>query len=446
MRAIIVGAGPTGLFTAIALARRGHDVVLVDRDPGPPASGTWHRKGVMQFHHAHTLRGPVVEALRAEMPDVLERLVAAGAVVADAADGRPAALLCRRATFDAVLRQRAMGEPGISVHTGHVGGLIRQHGRIRGVTLLDGTLTGDVVIDASGRASRFTGDVRPPAEASDCGAVYIDRQYRFHAELPSAPKVPVNSPIGLSLSFAGYFAIGFLHDDRTFSITLAHDGTDRRLRRLRHADVFEAAVGAVPRLSEWTDPRRARPIAPVRPGGRLVNGYRGQLDPAGRPATPGMISVGDAVCTTTPLAGRGVTLALAQARALLRALDQHGTDIDSATIQFDHWCTENVRPWFDDHVRNDADRLRRWSGGDVDTTRRLPSDLIVAAATMRSADVALRTAVEPYARMDALPASLDAVEPRAREIFAAGWRPDVPDGPTRAELADLCDPRQDGAA
>ncbi|MDT5002570.1 MAG: hypothetical protein QOK12_4675 [Mycobacterium sp.] len=72
MRAIIVGAGPTGLFTAMALASRSHDVVLVDRDPGPPASGTWQRKGVMQFHHAHTLRGPVVEALRAEMPDVLE--------------------------------------------------------------------------------------------------------------------------------------------------------------------------------------------------------------------------------------------------------------------------------------------------------------------------------------------------------------------------------------
>jgi hypothetical protein len=39
----------------------------------------------------------------------------------------------------------------------------------------------------------------------------------------------------------------------------------------------------------------------VLPGGKLFNGYRGQLDPAGRPATPGMISVGDAVCTTTPL-------------------------------------------------------------------------------------------------------------------------------------------------
>jgi flavin-dependent dehydrogenase len=182
----------------------------------------------------------------------------------------------------------------------------------------------------------------------------------------------------------------------------------------------------------------------VRPGGKLVNGYRGQLDPAGRPATPGKITVGDAVCTTTPLAGRGVTLALAQARALIRALDQHGADIDSATMRFDQWCTENIRPWFDDHVRNDADRLRRWSGGDVDTTRCLPSDLIVAAA-MGSGNVALRTAVEPYSRMDALPASRDAVEPRAREIFAAGWRLDVPDGPTRAELAGLCDARQVGA-
>lgn len=53
--------------------------------------------------------------------------------------------------------------------------------------------------------------------------------------------------------------------------------------------------------STGTEPRRARPIAPVLPGGKLFNGYRGQLDPAGRPATPGMISVGDAVCTTTPL-------------------------------------------------------------------------------------------------------------------------------------------------
>ena len=39
--------------------------------------------------------------------------------------------------------------------------------------------------------------------------------------------------------------------------------------------------------------------------------------------------------------------------------------------------------------------------------------------------------------MRALPASLDAAAPRVREIYAGGWRPPVPDGPTRDELAEL---------
>lgn len=38
-RTIIVGAGPTGLYCAIALARRGHDVTLADRDAGPGPGG-----------------------------------------------------------------------------------------------------------------------------------------------------------------------------------------------------------------------------------------------------------------------------------------------------------------------------------------------------------------------------------------------------------------------
>ena len=39
--------------------------------------------------------------------------------------------------------------------------------------------------------------------------------------------------------------------------------------------------------------------------------------------------------------------------------------------------------------------------------------------------------------MRALPASLDAVQARVRRIYADGWRPPVPDGPTRDELAAL---------
>ena len=79
MRSVIVGAGPTGLYTAIALARRGHQATVIDRDPGP-ARGQWRdRKGVMQFHHPHHFRQQVADALLAEMPEVWHGLLAAGA-------------------------------------------------------------------------------------------------------------------------------------------------------------------------------------------------------------------------------------------------------------------------------------------------------------------------------------------------------------------------------
>ena len=68
MRTAIVGAGPTGLFLGTALARRGHEVTVVDRDPGPRSDGSWPRRGVMQFHHAHGFRGQVVDALDAGDP------------------------------------------------------------------------------------------------------------------------------------------------------------------------------------------------------------------------------------------------------------------------------------------------------------------------------------------------------------------------------------------
>ena len=433
MRTVVVGAGPTGLFLATALARRGHEVVVVDRDPGPPPGSEtiWQRKGVMQFDHAHTFRRQTIDVLGAEMPEVLDDLAAAGARVAAGADDRPVALLCRRATFERVLHQRAARQPGVRLHCGHVDRIEQSDGKAVGVAVDGRNLPAGLVIDASGRSSRFTDGIRPRAEGEDCGAVYVTRQYRLHTSTDTGP---MNSPIGLTLGFPGYWAIAFLHDNGTFSITFTHDGTDKGLRMLRRDEVFDAAVRTIPQLSEWIDSSRAQPISRALPGGRLYNTYRGQLDTTGRPVLPGLISAGDAVCTTTPLAGRGISLALMQARELIDILDCNDADIITATRQFDRWCEDHIRSWFDDHRYTDSDRLRRWSGGDIDLSRRLPSDLIVAAA---GADPALNDVVRGYAAMDAMPASLAPADARAREIYASGWRPPVPDGPSRAELSEV---------
>lgn len=431
MPTVIVGAGPTGLFTAIALARRGRRVVVVDRDPGPGADGVWRRRGVMQFEHAHTFRGPAVEALQDQIPDALRALRRAGARVLTAEDGAPIALHSRRALFERVLRETAWREPGLTLITGHVDGVRRDAGRAVGIRVGGDVLPADLVIDASGRASRAMREgAHVSAEGGPCGASYVTRQYRL---VEAAAPGPVNSPIGLSLSLGGYFAVAFLHDGGNFSVTITHDGTDSRLHTLRHPDVFEAAVRAIPMLAEWVDPRRAYPTTSVLPGGRLHNSYRGQLDDAGRPVRPGLIRVGDAVCTTTPLAGRGVTLAFRQAQALVTFLSRD-SDTDTVTADFDGWCRTHIRPWFLDHVRCDGDRLRRWGGGDVDLGSPLPSDLVVAAA---AADSTMRSQVIPYDRMAALPASLDPLQRRAKAVYATGWRPPVAAGPDRHELAAL---------
>src|SRR5690349_19868875 len=79
MHVAVIGAGPTGLFLGCGLARRGHDVTVVDRDEGPRADGSWPRRGVMQFAHAHAFRPQVGDALRSELPDGYDAWLAAGA-------------------------------------------------------------------------------------------------------------------------------------------------------------------------------------------------------------------------------------------------------------------------------------------------------------------------------------------------------------------------------
>ena len=68
------------------------------------------------------------------------------------------------------------------------------------------------------------------------------------------------------------------------------------------------------------------------------------------------------------------------------------------------------------------------------TFSRLPSDLIVAAA---EAYPELNSTIMPYVMMRTLPSSLNAIEPRVRHIYAGGWRPAMPEGPSRGGLAEL---------
>jgi 2-polyprenyl-6-methoxyphenol hydroxylase-like FAD-dependent oxidoreductase len=424
------------MFCAMTLARRGNEVIVVDRDPGPPASGRWARRGVMQFRLPHFFRPIVRQVLTETLPDVWDALLAAGGIPARP-PGFPAELTgleCRRSTFEQAVWAAARREPRLALRTGHADRPVTRHGRVSGVVVDGQIVDADLVIAAGGRASRFADEVRPPAEASTCAFSYVARMYRARPGTQLA-----SSGLPMSWRYRGYQVMVFPQDDGTLSTLIERPTADEALAPLRHNRCFEAVAPLIPQLAPWIDADRFEPITDVMAGGGLTNSYRGQLDDQGRAAIPGLFFVGDTVCTTYPAAGRGVSLGLRQAQALLGMLavldPGRGADLGDVAEQFDAWCTANIRPWYEDHVYWDATLRHRLGGGDIDIEARLPSDVICAAAEV---DPAIWPAAGPYLAMQALPAALDPVRDRARTVLRTGWRPPYTAGPSRDELAEAC--------
>lgn len=430
MRTLIVGSGPTGLLLGAALARRGHQVTSVDRDPGPNGD-VWTRRGVMQFEHAHGFRPQVSMVLQAEWPEAFDRWLSLGArpveVPNPVGSRQVLGVLSRRSTFERALHREAEQQPGLTLRTGHVDGLVLDRGKVLGARVDGSFVEAELVVDASGRSGRLAGSRAlrgGPDLDGDCGLAYVDRTYRLRAGAEPGPMV---TPIAYLAEFDGYQCLVFLHESGHFSVVLVRPTQDAALKELRSEAAFEAACRAIPALAEWTEPDRAHPTSDVLVGGALRNVYRRQA------GTPGLVAVGDSVATTTPTRGRGIAMAFMQATALLAILDQ-GADPSTVAAPFGTWCQSNIEPWVADHIAIDTGMVRRWKGEDLDLSIPLTSDLIAAAV---EADPRIGQHAAGYFAMTALPATLRPAEPLARAVYQNGWRPPYSSGPTRDELVDI---------
>jgi len=386
----------------------------------------------MQFHHAHVFRSQAVEVVRTEAPEAYDAWLAMGAEPAER-DGELVGVRSRRVTYERALRLTAAAQPGLAIRQGHVDEVAVRGGRAAGLRVDGSTLDADVVVDASGRGGRVT---RPLGErqglGGSCGIAYVDRVYQLR---PGAELGPLSGPIAYVGTHDGYLVLIFPHEERFFSVIVIRGSKDKELARLRDEAVFEAACRAVPSLAAWTEPQRSVPVTSVLPGGNLLNLYQGQRRPDGSLVLPGLLFAGDAVCTTTPIYGRGVATSLMQVAELLRLLDGAGAaDIDDVGEPFADWCEDHMRPWVVDHIEIDEGLGRRWGGQDIDLVARIPSDLVVQAA---SQDPAIGEALGPWASMRGLPSSLDAVRERARAVYASGWRPAYDEGPSRDQLVAM---------
>src|SRR5690348_839718 len=134
----VLGAGVAGLAAALLLARDGHRVTLVERDPlplgAPDDAPGWPRRGIPHFLQPHAFIPRGREELRRHVPDVYDGLLDAGAQEVDLRRKLPGEvrpedealhyLGARRPLLEWALRKAVTGEPGITVRDGeHVRGL-----------------------------------------------------------------------------------------------------------------------------------------------------------------------------------------------------------------------------------------------------------------------------------------------------------------------------------
>ena len=464
---IIIGGSVAGLATALALADAGHRVEILERDAQEPpttvaeaADRQWAT--VPQAVHSHAFASLACNLLRERAADVYQGLLSAGGREINLLDTPPPALAplqrrpgdddlrmvtVRRSTFELVLLQQTLKRAGVRLTRGvTVRGLLvapDDPRRVAGVRLADGAeRTADIVIDASGRRSAMStwlteaGLPEPRTESENCRIVYYTRHYRLLADQPPGP---LNRGFGAGGLWDSYTAVLFLGDNRTFSISLGVLPEDTELKDVRHPDAFTAAVRATPMLAGWVAPGNAEPISGVHAMGSLDNMLR---LPTGthRPVT-GLFAVGDAVCTTNPSYGRGVSLALAHAFLLADLIAAHPRIDDAQASEYLHRTELLMRPWVEEAKANDRGRAAMWQATlNGEPPQRPPAGIVTfglaVAASTRDEEIWRRVA--NVMMMLQPPAALyadDDIRARIGKALSGGPPPQLP-GASRAQLVE----------
>ncbi|HEV8674052.1 MAG TPA: FAD-dependent oxidoreductase [Methylomirabilota bacterium] len=313
---VVVGAGPAGAATAILLAERGHQVLLLDRARfprdkvcgeylSPEGSRLLDRLGVLKAVEtggARPLRG-----MRIVAPD-------GTALVGDYPTGgayrgyRDHALSVPRRMFDAVLVERARGL--VTVREGfRVTDLIRDGERVAGV---EGATAG------SRRAERIPArlvvgaDGRTSVVARQLALLRPHPWLRRLALMTYAEGVAHDPERGeIFLAPPAYSIVNPVGEGRV-NLSLVVPAAEATRHRGDLAGYFDRTVAALPHLSDRL--RASCRVSPVRALGPLA--YR-----VAAPRHAGVLLVGDALGFLDPFTGEGIFTALRSAELAAEVAD-----------------------------------------------------------------------------------------------------------------------------
>ncbi|HZU74543.1 MAG TPA: FAD-dependent oxidoreductase [Acidimicrobiales bacterium] len=468
-RIVIIGAGVVGLGTGLLLAKDGHTVTALERDPEPAPTDPerawedWNRRGVNQFRLPHFFLARFRQIVDTELPELAAALEKAGALrlnmISDVipesmtggwrdGDEAYAVLTARRPVMEAALAAIVRDQPNLDLRRGTaVAGLSTGPATSAGVPHVDGVVTeagetipADLVVDMSGRRSALPrwleaiGAGPAHEELDDSGFIYFGRHFRS-----ADGSIPPMLGGGLQ-HYGTVSTLSLPADNGTWAVALIVSAKDKALLGLRDPDRWAATFRRFPLVAHWLDGTPLEDNITVM--AKIEDRYR-SLAPQGRPVVTGLVNVADAWACSNPSVGRGASIGMLHGQLLRDQLRSVGLN-DPLTFanEFHRATAVQVEPWYRDTLQGDRDRLAEIEAagrGEVYNPGRADWELSHQIAAAQGSDgdciraaLAVAFVLERQADLEGRPDLLDKIRTNG-----ADWRNRPVLGPDRAELVSL---------